>query len=154
MIEVSIINNQTFLNIDEKLEKTLIDLVELSLNLENINCEGEVSIMFVNDEEIHELNKIHRNMDKSTDVLSFPQYESLKDEKNLDPYVILGDVVISTETAKRQSKEYNHSLLREISFLLVHSIFHLLGHDHNNEKNTAKMRSLEEEVLSSYKITR
>ncbi len=154
MIEISIINNQSFLDIDDKLEKVLEDLVELSLKEENLECEGEVSIMFVDDEEIHQLNKTHRGFDKSTDVLSFPQYESIKDDDFIDPYVILGDVVISTETAKRQSDEYNHSLVREIGFLVVHSMFHLMGYDHDTDENTKEMRLKEETVLKSYNLTR
>ena len=136
MIDISIINHQNHLEIDEKTENILTDLVELSLEEEGLDCDGEVSILFVDDKEIHELNKTYRGIDKSTDVLSFPQYDSLKDEEISDPYVILGDVVISTETAKKQSEEYNHSLEREIGFLVVHSMFHLMGYDHDTEENT------------------
>lgn len=154
MIDVSILNHQTFMDLDETLETILIDLVELSLKEEDLVCEGEVSIMFVDDKKIHELNKTHRNIDKATDVLSFPQYEALKDKRCTDPYIILGDIVISTETAKRQSIDYDHSLIREIGFLVVHSMFHLLGYDHDNEKNTEVMRNKEKSVLSKYNLTR
>ena len=154
MIDISIINHQNHLEIDEKTENILTDLVELSLEEEGLDCDGEVSILFVDDKEIHELNKTYRGIDKSTDVLSFPQYDSLKDEEISDPYVILGDVVISTETAKKQSEEYNHSLEREIGFLVVHSMFHLMGYDHDTEENTKMMRVKEEAVLKAYNLTR
>lgn len=154
MIDVSILNHQEYLEITEELENVLEDLVKLSLEEENIECEGEVSIMFVDDEEIHQLNKTHRGIDKPTDVLSFPQYDSLKDEDICEPYVIIGDVVISTETAKRQSIEYNHSLVREIGFLVVHSMFHLFGYDHDTDDNTKIMRTKEEAVLKAYNLTR
>ncbi len=154
MIDISILNEQNFLDIDKKLEQSLFDLIELVLKKENIDKDAEVSVMFVDDLKIHELNKIHRHIDKSTDVLSFPQYESLKDKDNLDDYLILGDIVISTETATRQAKEYNHSLLREIGFLVVHSMFHLLGYDHDTDANTKIMRQKEELVLNDYNLTR
>lgn len=154
MIEISIMNHQNVLEIDEDLENVLTELVELCLNEEGIECDGEVSILFVDDAAIHNLNKTHREKDSPTDVLSFPQYESLKDEQNMDPYVILGDVVVSTETAIRQAESYNHSLIREIGFLVVHSIFHLCGYDHDTEENTDIMRAKEEKILNAYRLTR
>lgn len=154
MIDIAIMNHQDVLEIDETLEKVLTELIEMCLKEEQIETEGEVSIVFVNDAEIHTLNKTHRDKDTPTDVLSFPQYESLKDEQIIDPYVILGDVVVSTETAIRQAESYDHSLMREIGFLVVHSIFHLCGYDHDTEENTAIMRQKEESVLKAYQLTR
>ncbi|MBN2794165.1 MAG: rRNA maturation RNase YbeY [Clostridia bacterium] len=153
-MEISIINEQSALEIDEKIETMIEDLVQLCLESESIEMDGEVSIMFVDDKEIHALNKVHRNKDSSTDVLSFPQYDDLKSLAINDPYVILGDVVISTETAMRQAEEYNHPLEREIGFLLVHSMFHLFGYDHDTEEHTKEMRLKEEQVLTQYNLTR
>jgi len=153
-MDVSILNHQNILDIDDNLHQMLEDLIELSLKEEGLEIEGEVSIMLVDDEEIHNLNLEHRDKDSSTDVLSFPQYESLKDEKIKEPYVILGDVVISTETAISQAISYGHSLLREIGFLVVHSMFHLFGYDHDTDERTKEMREKEEHVLESYNLTR
>jgi len=153
-MDISVLNHQEVLNIDDKLNQILEDLIEMTLKEEDLDYEGEVSIMFVDDEEIHELNKTHRDKDSSTDVLSFPQYESLKDEEIIEPYIIFGDVVISTETAIRQAESYGHSLMREIGFLVVHSMFHLFGYDHDTEEHTKEMRAKEESVLSAYNLTR
>ena len=153
-MDVSILNHQELLPIDETLMKILEDLIELALVEEDLNYEGEVSIMFVNDEEIHTLNKEHRQKDTATDVLSFPQYESLKDETVIEPYIIFGDIVISTDTAIRQADDFGHSLNREIGFLVVHSMFHLFGYDHETEEETKEMREKEEKVLQSYNLTR
>lgn len=152
MMEVSILNHQNILDIDEGLEKIIEDLVALSLNEEGLDFEGEVSVMFVDDHAIHELNLTHREKDSPTDVLSFPQYDSFENIK--DPYIVLGDVVISTETAMRQAEAFGHELKREIGFLLVHSMFHLFGYDHMTEEEQKVMRAKEEKVLSSYQLTR
>jgi probable rRNA maturation factor len=154
MLDIAIMNEQTVLEINEKLESMIEDLVVLSLKEEGFDLEGEVSILFVDDKTIHELNLTHRGKDKATDVLSFPQYDDLKSMEIMEPYVILGDVVISTETAMRQAEAYGHSLLREIGFLTVHSMFHLMGYDHDTEEKTAEMRKREEAVLTSYQLTR
>ncbi len=153
-MDISILNHQSVLDIDENLEKVLEDLIQKAIVEEDLDYEGEVSIMFVDDEEIHKLNKMHRDKDMPTDVLSFPQYPSLKDDEEVDPYIILGDVVISTETAMRQAESFGHSLMREIGFLVVHSMFHLFGYDHDTEEHTKEMREKEEQVLSSYNLTR
>lgn len=153
-MDIEILNHQEVLNIDEDLRTMLEDLLALSLKEEGYDFEGEVSIMFVNNEEIHELNKKHRDKDSSTDVLSFPQYDDLKNTQIIEPYVILGDVVISTETAIEQAKSYGHSLNREIGFLTVHSLFHLMGYDHDTEVHTKEMRTKEEAVLNQYNLTR
>jgi len=153
-MDISILNHQSVLDIDENLEKVLEDLIQKAIVEEDLDYEGEVSIMFVDDEEIHKLNKMHRDKDMPTDVLSFPQYPSLKDDDEVDPYIILGEVVISTETAMRQAESFGHSLMREIGFLVVHSMFHLFGYDHDTEEHTKEMREKEEQVLSSYNLTR
>lgn len=153
-MDISILNHQEVLPIDDDLEKVLMDLINLTLDEEDLNYDGEVSVMFVDDEAIHELNKNHRDKDSPTDVLSFPQYESIKDDEEIDPYIILGDIVISTETAIRQAESFGHSLLREIGFLVVHSMFHLFGYDHDTDEHTKEMRQKEEKVLQSYNLTR
>lgn len=153
-MDISIINEQEILEIDGQMENMIEDLVELCLQSEAIDFDGEVSILFVDDQRIHELNREHRQKDTPTDVLSFPQYDDLKSLNISEPYVILGDVVISTETAMRQAEEYGHTLIREIGFLLVHSMFHLFGYDHDIDERRLVMREKEEAVLKQYNLTR
>lgn len=126
------------------------------LDTEGFRDPAEVDVSFVDDEEIHRLNKEFRNIDASTDVLSFPLGEN--GEYDTDPATgakMLGDIVISVEHAARQAKEYNHSFQREIAFLTVHSMLHLLGYDHvSGGLEAAVMRDKEEEVLLKMGLTR
>lgn len=126
------------------------------LDTEGFKDPAEVDVSFVDDEEIHRLNKEFRNIDASTDVLSFPLGEN--GEYDIDPATgakMLGDIVISVEHAARQAKEYNHSFQREIAFLTVHSMLHLLGYDHvSGGLEAAVMRDKEEEVLLKMGLTR
>ena len=123
---------------------------------ENFNDDFEVSVSFVNDEEIHKLNKDFRNIDRPTDVLSFPLGENGEyDVNNETGAYLLGDIVISIETALRQADIYGHSLEREIGFLTVHSMLHLLGYDHEEGKLQERiMREKEEAILENLGISR
>lgn len=126
--------------------------------LENQNFENaaEVTVTFVDDERIHELNKKFRNVDKSTDVLSFPLGENGEYDLNPETNALqLGDIVISVEHAMKQSVEYGHSFEREMSYLTVHSMLHLLGFDHvNGGMEAVRMRDTEETVMTALGITR
>lgn len=126
--------------------------------LKNEKFEGsaEISVRFVNNDEIHNLNKEFRNVDSSTDVLSFPLGENGEYDINNDTGAkMLGDIVISMETAFAQSKEYGHSFEREIAFLTVHSMLHLLGYDHvNGGLEAVRMREKEEIVLAQIGLPR
>ena len=106
----------------------------------------EVSVTFVDMNEIRELNKMYRETDKTTDVLSFPQFRHSKDIPKGEK-ATLGDVVICTEQALIQAEEYGHSAEREIVYLFVHSMFHLLGYDHLNEEEKQEMRKAEEDMM-------
>ncbi len=115
----------------------------------------EVSVTLTDDEQIHKLNREHRNVDKSTDVLSFPQYEA--DELDCftpDEDIVLGDIVISLEHARKQAEEYGHSYVRELAFLCVHSVLHLLGYDHIEKSDEEVMLGLQKEILNEIGITR
>lgn len=114
---------------------------------------AEVSLSFVSDKEIQELNKHYREMDKVTDVLSFPQYEDLNElpEEGVIP---LGDVVICMEQAERQAEEFGHSLERELVYLFIHSICHLLGYDHMEEADRQEMRAKEERIMDQLQLKR
>ena len=112
----------------------------------------EVSVSFVSADEIHALNKEYRDVDKVTDVLSFPQYESVEDMP--DELIELGDVVICRDQAMAQAEEFGHPFEREIIYLFVHSILHLLGYDHITDEDKKEMRAREEEVMEYLGIGR
>lgn len=124
----------------------------------NENFEGsvEISVRFVDDEEIQRLNLSYRNKDASTDVLSFPMGENGEYDVNLDTGAkILGDIVISLEHAVKQADMYGHSLQREIGFLTVHSMLHLLGYDHEaGGIEQVRMREKEEAILTQLGLKR
>ena len=126
------------------------------LTFEGFTEPAEISVTFVDDERIHELNREYRNIDRSTDVLSFPLGENGVYDKNLETGAcLLGDIVISVETAIRQAEEYGHSLQREIGFLTVHSMLHLLGYDHvDGGIEAVRMREKEEHVLTELGLKR
>lgn len=113
----------------------------------------EVSVSFVSKEEIREINSEYRDKDTVTDVLSFPQYENLPEIKS-EPYICLGDVIICPERAAEQAEEYGHTYEREMVYLMVHSIFHLLGYDHMNDEEKKIMREKEEAVMNEMGIMR
>ena len=137
----------------------------VSLILKKLGCiKSEISILFVDDDEIQVLNRDYRGKDKPTDVLSFPQIEigkgigRGKGEKKTRKYSlpsplpipVLGDVVISLETAKRQAKERGHPFIREVLILLTHGILHLLGYDHEGDRKEAvEMRRMEKEIIKT-----
>lgn len=113
----------------------------------------EVSLSFVSGEEIRELNRQYRGIDQVTDVLSFPQYADLN-EIPQEGEILLGDVVICTERARTQAEEFGHSLEREIVYLFIHSICHLLGYDHMEEEDRQQMRKKEETVMKQLELER
>lgn len=112
-----------------------------------------VSVTFVSSEEIRELNRIYRDKDAVTDVLSFPQFANIKDVPKTGE-VCLGDVVICSEQALIQADEYGHSGERELVYLFVHSIFHLLGYDHVTEADKNDMRKREESIMEQIGLGR
>ena len=112
----------------------------------------DFSIIFVDNNKIRKINKEYRNIDKKTDVISF----ALEDDKtfNTDIFRFLGDIYISIDKAKEQAEAYGHTLKREICFLSIHGLLHLLGYDHMNEEDEKIMFNLQEEILSNYGIKR
>ena len=161
-------NRQEKLNVDEEFINSLEAVCDFVLKKEGVNCKYQISLLFVDNEEIREINRETRNIDRATDVLSFPMldYPNKKffkdfyidynfDETFLDgDELVLGDIVLSLERALEQSEEYNHSYKREVSYLVVRSILHLLGYDHMEEDDKAIMRKREEELLGELKISR
>lgn len=126
------------------------------LAMEEFEGKAEVSVMFVDDDTIHQLNKQHRDIDRATDVLSFPLGENgVYDINNDTGAKLLGDIVISIPHALDQADRYGHSLQREIGFLTVHSMLHLLGYDHvNGGIESVRMREKEETVLTKLGLKR
>lgn len=119
---------------------------EAVMKFEKKNYPTEISVLLVGDEEIRSLNRLHREKDKPTDVLSFP----MREKPSAGKRVPLGDIVISTETAARQALRYGHPLENEILFLTIHSMLHLLGYDHvNGEAEAAVMRRKEKKIYKS-----
>ena len=141
--------NETKENLDE-----YIDTIKkvLEHGLEKLKT-GDVTfnIIFVNNPYIHELNKNYRNIDRETDVITF----ALEDDKTFNPEErILGDIYISIDKAHSQSEEYGHSLMRELCFLAVHGMLHLLGYDHMEKEDERVMFNLQEEILDEMGIKR
>lgn len=149
-IRVIISNNQKAVKIPTGLRMLVRRCCNAVLRMEEFQGPAEISVTFVDNEQIHELNKLHRKIDAPTDVLSFPMGENGK--YDIDPATnaqILGDVVISMEKAEEQAARFGHSLQREVGYLTAHSVLHLLGYDH--EKNgieRVRMREKEEQVMS------
>ncbi len=155
-IKVIITNDQKSVKIPTGVRLLVRRCCNAVLTFEDFSEPAEISVTFVDDAKIHRLNKEHRNIDKSTDVLSFPLGENGEYDRNLDTGAcLLGDIVISVETAVRQAKTYGHTLQREIGFLTVHSMLHLLGYDHvNGGIEAVHMREKEEHVLTELGLKR
>ncbi|MEQ0489178.1 rRNA maturation RNase YbeY [Anaerococcus murdochii] len=130
--------------IRKKAEKTIREV----LRVENISENAEVSLSIVDKETIHKLNKEYRNVDRETDVLSFPLDEEGFDNEG-NPLILLGDIVICLDVAEDQAVDFGHSLEREIMYLICHSTLHLLGYDHIEEDDKKVMRSKEKEVMKN-----
>ncbi len=132
----------------------MYDAAERCMAYQNLRHDNvEVSVSFVSEEEIRKMNKDFRNKDSVTDVLSFPQFEEPEQIPEGES-IALGDVVICEEQACRQAEEFGHSIDREIMYLFVHSIFHLLGYDHMSDEEKIRMRKAEENVLKGMGLTR
>ncbi|MBS5787527.1 rRNA maturation RNase YbeY [Clostridioides mangenotii] len=151
-MEIILENRQDKINLDDELIEKLNDTIIECLHYEGYDDDYDVSLSFVDNKEIRELNNQFRGIDKETDVLSFPLLDNDFDVELGE--VSLGDIVISLEKALEQSIEYNHSIEREVCFLVCHSMFHLLGYDHDTEENTKEMRQKEKDILGKLNITR
>ena len=159
-------NRQDKLEVTENFIERLSNVCDFALKEEGVECQYQISLLFVDNEEIREINNETRNIDRATDVLSFPMLD-FEDKKvfnemylNYDfdetfkdgDELILGDMVLSLERALEQSEEYGHSYEREVSYLVVHSILHLLGYDHMEEDDKKIMIKREEEILNKLQI--
>ena len=161
-------NRQEKLEVTEDFISKISDVCDFALNEEGMILPYQISLLFVSNEEIREINLETRNIDRETDVLSFPMLDYEKGKVYKDIYIdfkfdetfkdgeelVLGDMVLSLERALEQSEEYGHSYEREVCYLVVHSILHLLGYDHMEEEEKKIMRNREEEILNKLDIRR
>lgn len=125
--------------LEAKYKTTLKKIARTVLKELGVPKDSELSISFIDDIKMRELNRSYRQIDRTTDVLSFPQSEG-------PDFTVLGDIIISTDTAKRHSKSYGVTLHEELKKLLIHGILHLLGHDHKKKKETEIMRAKESDL--------
>lgn len=161
-------NRQNKIEISEELETNIKKMIDFTLKEEKLVIDYEVSVIFVDNDKIKKLNSQFRGIDRVTDVLSFPmlEYEKGKVYKQIyidhqfndydldDGKLVLGDIALSLEKAMEQSKEFGHSFQREVCYLLIHSVLHLLGYDHIDEEDKAVMRKNEEYILNKFNINR
>ena len=161
-------NNQDKIEVTEEFINKISNVCDFALKEEGVDVDYQISLLFVDNSEIREINNETRGIDRETDVLSFPMLDFEENKVYKDMYldfkfdetfkdgneVVLGDMVLSLEKALEQSKDYGHSYEREVSYLVVHSILHLLGYDHMVEEDKNKMRKREEEILNKLDIRR
>ena len=143
--------------IDKRKKETLEKVCLKSLQYEEFNEDCEISLSIVTNDEIHDINKQFRNIDSPTDVLSFPQLtfeEGEEADVNENGEIVLGDIIISIDRAKEQAEEYGHSLKRELAFLSVHSMLHLMGYDHMVPEEEEDMFRRQKEILIEAGIPR
>ncbi len=159
-LDIYMENTQEACAVDDTLQNLIERVIGKALEYEKFEKNAEVSVLLVDDMQIREINGEFRQLDKPTDVLSFPMLDfsggRVIDSVG-DSYlgtVVLGDIVVSLERAKAQAVEYGHSFEREVGFLVCHSVLHLLGYDHETEEERAVMRQKEEAVLALLGLTR
>lgn len=146
MIKVNLINEFEFTFKEEKIVKKIVKTI---CKVEKVKGKHVVSIIIVDNQKIHEINKQYRNIDRPTDVISFAAIdgeETLPEE--------MGDIFISYEKIIEQAKEYEHSIMREFAFLVTHGMYHLLGYDHMNQEDEKIMFTKQEKILDILKIGR
>lgn len=141
------------IEVEEEILAEVVRAAEVAGEIYGV-ANGELSITLTDDKTIHALNRKYRNIDRPTDVLSFAFRESEEPEILNAEVEILGDVVISIERAKVQAEEFGHSLLREVIFLEVHGILHLLGYDHISESDRIEMETEQKFVMEKLGIGR
>lgn len=140
-----LINNET--NLEYDFQDLFDNAIEVTFNRLKINKNYDLSVSFIDDETIKTMNRDYRNIDKATDVISFAMLDSLDEVSHDDSDLDLGDIFISVQTASEQAKSLNQSVNREILFLFIHGLLHLLGYDHQNLEEETVMFNLQEEII-------
>lgn len=163
MAELITENEQNKIEFTPQMQELMQKVCDAALEYEGCDFDAQISITLTDDEGIREINREHRDIDRPTDVLSFPMLEFDENgdiidnefEYDEDGRIMLGDIVISLERAAAQAEEYGHSPQRELAFLCVHSMLHLLGYDHvNSAEEEAVMFGKQEDILGTLGITR
>jgi len=155
LLSIDFIDETNF--VVEKETQLIEQLLQFAAKEEMITEECELSVTFVNDETIREINKQYRGKDSATDVISFALEEMGEDEMEIvgaDMPRILGDIIISVDTAKAQAEEYGHSTNRELGFLALHGFLHLLGYDHMTKEDEVIMFTKQRDILDKYGLSR
>ncbi len=156
-MEIMIINQQSKINYTKDLQQIITNVVQNVAKLAKLPQNSEVSILIVDNNYIQDLNFIYRSKNQPTDVLSFALDEFMEEEPDYDfagDVHLLGDIVISLEKAADQSMEYNHSLERELGYLVAHGMLHLLGYDHDTTEERKTMRDLEDKIMQKLQLER
>ncbi|MCI8894237.1 MAG: rRNA maturation RNase YbeY [Lachnospiraceae bacterium] len=160
------VENNSRQTLDFPYEELAGQVITAALDFEAFPYEAEVSLLLTDLEEIHEINRTQRGIDKPTDVLSFPmiEYPAPGDFSRLEEAVgcfhpdtgeaVLGDIVLCVDKVKEQALEYGHSVIREYAFLILHSMLHLLGYDHMTKEEALVMETKQEQILKVLKISR
>ncbi|MCR3956553.1 MAG: rRNA maturation RNase YbeY [Gudongella sp.] len=146
-MEVLFDNRQNKIQLNKSTEDLITKVVETTLKMEGMDLDYEVSVSFVANEEIRDLNKQYRNLDRETDVLSFP----FDDEFDTGTR-ILGDIVLSVEKAMEQAEDFGHTVERELAYLTAHSTLHLIGYDHMTDDEKSTMRQKEKAIMKALQI--
>ena len=147
----------SYLDLEENpsYKETIDNVFEVCFKEENLyNYNIYISVILTNEENIKRINKKYRNIDKATDVLSFPMFEPEEIENVKNREEVLGDIIICMPIIQKQAIEYEHSLEREFSYMLVHGFYHLMGYDHMKDEDKLKMRKKEDVVLNKLGINR
>jgi probable rRNA maturation factor len=146
-MEVLFDNRQNKIQLKKSTEDLITKVIETTLKMEGMELDYEISVSFVSDEEIRDLNKQYRNIDRETDVLSFPFDDEFETGTR-----ILGDIVLSVERAMDQAEDFGHTVERELAYLTAHSTLHLIGYDHMTDDEKAAMRQKEKEIMKALQI--
>ncbi|WP_069998429.1 rRNA maturation RNase YbeY [Cellulosilyticum sp. I15G10I2] len=158
-LQLYVEDEQQFFEVYPDVIEDMHRVIMQCLEEERVPFDVEISLIVVDEEEIRAINKQYRNIDKSTDVLSFPQIEAFSNGKIIweeveAHQVMLGDIILCHEKAIKQAEEYGHTIKREVCFLIAHSMFHLLGYDHMNVQDERTMIDKQEHILSLLGILR
>lgn len=147
----------TYLSEYEQYEEFFLSLTESSLKFLKLNFSPILSVSFIDNDEIQTINKEYRQIDKPTDVISFAFLDNMSNKEEMlqsEDVVVLGEIYISIPKAIEQATQYSHSLHRELSFLFVHGLLHLLGYDHIEKEDEVIMFELQDKILEKEGITR
>ena len=161
-MKVCFLNQQNKFKVTNEIKALIKKCALAALKYMEFRTDVEISVVLTDNEEIRTLNNMHRSIDRATDVLSFPMFEYDENGEIIEDYaefnemgdILLGDIVISLERADEQAREYGHSFEREVGFLTVHSMLHLLGYDHMTPEDEEEMFGYQTEILNEIGLVR